>query len=116
MDRQFAALQHVDLALIDVETEDLKTEFGHACRMCGTQISGAKHGETVRHGMLPSYPIFVIWHRTEAVNCPRHRVGKQFLAPTVGGADDQGVVTPRQESRCPDVPQGGRGVHSPTGW
>ncbi|GII53242.1 hypothetical protein Pth03_16310 [Planotetraspora thailandica] len=99
MDGQLAALQHVDLLLIDVKAEDFEPQLGHACRVSGTQISGPKHREAVRHGMLPSYLLFVVWHSTGASNCPKCPAGKLCLAQRYGVA--QNGSTPPRTRGCP---------------
>ncbi|GGF12984.1 hypothetical protein GCM10007298_06130 [Williamsia phyllosphaerae] len=39
VERHLAAREHLDLARIDVDTEHLMAQFGHACRMGRAEIS-----------------------------------------------------------------------------
>ncbi|GAB3886429.1 hypothetical protein GCM10027612_23500 [Microbispora bryophytorum subsp. camponoti] len=100
VNRQLPALQPFDLALVHVQTEHFEAQFGHARRVCSTQVSGPQNSEAVRHGMLPSYRLFVIWHGTGPVNCPESHLGKPAPWPPRYGSG-RARSTPRHHFLTP---------------
>lgn len=54
VDRALAAAEHFDLALIDIEADDMVAGFGEACTRHKSHISGTDHGQF--HAALRVFP------------------------------------------------------------